>query len=257
MTNPSAVELVVVPCLSDNYAFLVHNNDTGETALIDAPEAAPIQAALDARGWTLTDILLTHHHDDHIDGVAALRTNARVIGARADAHRLPDLDLAVAEGEPFNVCGQYTDVFDVSGHTVGHIAFHMADAQLVFTGDSLMALGCGRLFEGTPAQMWDSMQKMRALPENTVICSGHEYTTANARFAASLDPDNPDLISRIKRIEAARAANQPTVPSTLTEEKRTNPYLRADIPEFKTALGMKDASAVDVFTFVRAQKDKF
>ncbi len=257
MTKTSPVELVVVPCLADNYAFLIHDGDRGETALIDAPEAAPIQAALDARSWTLSDILITHHHDDHIGAVAALREGARVIGAKADAHRLPDLDLAVTEGDQITVCGQQTDIFDVSGHTIGHIAFHMPAAQLVFTADSLMALGCGRLFEGTPAQMWDSMQKLRALPGDTLVCSGHEYTTTNARFAASLDPANPDLISRIKRIEAARAANQPTVPSTLIEEKRTNPFLRADVPEFKAALGMVDASPVEVFTHARAQKDKF
>ena len=257
MTKTSAVELVVVPCLSDNYAFLVHNAATNQTALVDAPEAAPIQAALDARGWTLDDILITHHHNDHIDGVAALRGAARVIGAKADAHRLPKLDLEVAEGDEITICGQTTTVLDVSGHTVGHIAYHMPDAALVFTADSLMALGCGRLFEGTPAQMWDSMQKLRALPDDTLVCSGHEYTETNARFAASLDPDNPDLISRIKRIETARAAGTPTVPSTLTEEKRTNPFLRADVPKFKAVLGMEDASAVDVFAYTRAQKDKF
>jgi len=257
MTKTSAVELVVVPCLSDNYAFLVHNSATNQTALVDAPEAAPIQATLDARGWTLNDILITHHHNDHIDGVAALRGSARVIGAKADAHRLPALDLEVTEGDEITVCGQTTTVLDVSGHTVGHIAYHMPDAALVFTADSLMALGCGRLFEGTPAQMWDSMQKLRALPDDTLVCSGHEYTETNARFAASLDPDNPDLISRNKRIETARAAGNPTVPSTLTEEKRTNPFLRADVPEFKAALGMEDASAVDVFAYTRAQKDKF
>ncbi|MEL7179124.1 MAG: hydroxyacylglutathione hydrolase [Pseudomonadota bacterium] len=257
MTKTSPVELVVVPCLADNYAFLIHNSETGETALVDAPEAAPILAALDARGWSLNDILITHHHDDHIGAVAALRAGARVIGAAADAHRLPELDLAVTEGDQITVCGQQVDIFDVSGHTIGHIAFHMPDAQLVFTADSLMALGCGRLFEGTPAQMWDSMQKLRALPDDTLICSGHEYTTTNARFAASLDPDNLDLISRIERIEAARAANQPTVPSTLIEEKRTNPFLRADVPEFQAALGMADASPVEVFTYARAQKDKF
>ncbi|EBA13871.1 hydroxyacylglutathione hydrolase [Roseobacter sp. CCS2] len=257
MTKTSAVELVVVPCLRDNYAFLIHNAETDETALVDAPEAEPIQAELNARGWTLTDILITHHHNDHIDGVDALRGDARVIGAEADAHRLPDLDLAVTEGNQITVCGQQTEVFDVSGHTVGHIAFHMPAAQLVFTADSLMALGCGRLFEGTPAQMWDSLQKLRALPDDTLVCSGHEYTAANARFAASLDPDNSDLISRIKRIEMARAAGQLTVPSTLTEEKRTNPFLRADVPEFKAAIDMSDASAVDVFTYTRAQKDKF
>ena len=257
MTKTSPVELVVVPCRSDNYAFVVHNAQTGETALIDAPEAAPIQAALDARGWTLNDILITHHHDDHIDGVAALRSGARVIGGAADAHRLPDLDLAVTDGDTITVCGQATNVMDVSGHTIGHVAFHIPSAGLAFTADSLMALGCGRLFEGTPAQMWDSMQKLRALPDDTVICSGHEYTAANARFAASLDPDNPDLMSRIKGIETARAAGQPTVPSTLSEEKRTNPFLRADNPDFKAVLGMMDASDVDVFAAVRAQKDKF
>ena len=257
MTKTSAVELVVVPCLQDNYAFLVHNAETGDTALIDAPDAPPIQAELDARGWTLTDILITHHHWDHIDGLEPLRGEARVIGARADMHRLPKLDLAVAEGDMIEVCGQSTHIFDVSGHTVGHIAFYMPEAALVFTADSLMAFGCGRLFEGTPSQMWDSMQKLRSLPDDTLVCSGHEYTTANARFAASLDPENPDLILRIKETETARAAGQPTVPSTLTLEKRTNPYLRADLPEFKAVLGMSDASAVDVFTHVRALKDNF
>jgi hydroxyacylglutathione hydrolase len=257
MPKTSAIELVTVPCLHDNYAFLVHDAATGATALIDAPEAAPIQAALDARGWVLSDILITHHHDDHIAGVAALRETARVIGAAADAHRLPDLDVAVGDGDCITVCGQATDVIDVSGHTIGHIAFHMPDAALVFTADSLMALGCGRLFEGTPAQMWDSLQKLRDLPDETVMCSGHEYTAANAQFAATLDPDNLDLISRIKAITKARDAGQPTVPSRLSEEKRTNPFLRADDPALKAILCMSDASNVDVFSYIRASKDKF
>ena len=258
MTNTSPMlELVTVPCLSDNYAYLIHNAQTGETTLIDAPEAAPIKAALDARGWVLTDIVLTHHHPDHIDGVGALRGKARVIGAKADAHRLPDLDLAVTEGDDLTLCGAKAQIFDVSGHTLGHIAIYLPAAGYAFTADSLMALGCGRLFEGTPAQMWESLQKLRALPDDTVICSGHEYTENNARFAASLDPDNRDLISRTKGIAAARAAGKPTVPSTLTLEKRTNPFLRADLPEFKSVMGMADASAVDVFTKVRALKDTF
>ncbi|KJZ21173.1 hydroxyacylglutathione hydrolase [Loktanella sp. S4079] len=253
----STLELVTVPCLSDNYAFLVHNPETKETALIDAPESAPIQAALDARGWVLTDILLTHHHPDHVDGVDALRGNARVIGAKADAHRLPALDVEVSEGAMLTVCGARTDVFDVSGHTMGHIAFYMAQPGYVFTADSLMAMGCGRLFEGTPAQMWDSLQKLRALPDETVVCSGHEYTESNMRFALTLDPNNSALISRKEAISAARANQQPTVPSTLGEEKRTNPFLRADDPAFKAVLGMETASDVDVFAEVRLRKDKF
>ncbi|WP_411891231.1 hydroxyacylglutathione hydrolase [Yoonia sp. SDW83-1] len=251
------IDMVVVPCLSDNYAFLVHNRDTGETALVDAPEAKPIQAALKAKGWTLTDILITHHHGDHIDGVSELREGARVIGAARDAHRLPPLDVQVADGDVIEICGVDTHVLDVSGHTIGHIAYHMPEPELAFTADSLMALGCGRLFEGTAAQMWESLQKLRSLPEDTIICSGHEYTETNARFALSLDADNNDLISRVEGIEAARAAGRPTVPSALDEEMRTNPFLRADDPAFKAVLGMADSTDVDVFAEIRARKDKF
>lgn len=258
MTNTSShVELVTVPCLRDNYAFLVHNHTTGDTALIDAPEASPIAVELARRNWRLTDILLTHHHDDHVGGLATLRGDARVIGAKADAHRLPPLDLAVAEGDLLQICGQTTHVIDVPGHTVGHIAFHMPDAGFAFTGDSLMALGCGRLFEGTPAQMWESLQKLRALPGETQICSGHEYTESNARFAVSLDPDNPDLTLRIKAIETARAAGQPTVPSGLEDERRTNPFLRADDAGLKAHLGLQNLPDDEVFAQIRASKDKF
>jgi hydroxyacylglutathione hydrolase len=257
MPKTAPVELVTVPCLTDNYAYLIHNAATGETALVDAPEAAPIRAELDRRGWTLSDILITHHHHDHIGAVDELRGTARVIGAAADAERLPRLDLAVKEGDLITVAGQEVHILDVSGHTIGHIAYYMPEARFAFTADSLMALGCGRLFEGTPAMMWDSMQKLRALPDETLICSGHEYTAANARFALSIDAANPDLISRASGIDAARAAGQPTVPSTLAEEKRTNPFLRADLPELKAAIGMSDASDVDVFAEVRARKDRF
>lgn len=251
------LHLVTIPCLEDNYAFLVHNDETAETVLVDAPEAPPIQSVLDAHGWRLTDILLTHHHWDHVDGLAPLRGTARVIGAKADAHRLPPLDLEVAEGDVFDLVGHSASVFDVSGHTIGHIAVHIAAARLLFTADSLMALGCGRLFEGTPAQMWDSLLKLRALPDDTRVCSGHEYTQTNARFAQTIEPDNKDLISRVNEIEKLRADGHPTVPSELGLEKRTNPFLRADVPALKSAVAMVDADPSDVFAYVRKKRDVF
>ncbi len=251
------LDLVTIPCLSDNYAFLLHNAETAETALVDAPEAAPIAAELGRRGWRLTDILLTHHHDDHFAGVPELRAahNPRVIGAAADAHRLPPLDLAVAEGDSVTVCGEAAVVLEVSGHTVGHIAYHFPQTGAAFTGDSLMACGCGRLFEGTPAQMWASLQKLAALPEDTLICSGHEYTASNIRFALTVDPENPDLISRARDTDAARDAGRPTVPSTLALELRTNPFLRADRPELSQMTGLTDP--VQAFAEIRARKDRF
>ena len=251
------LELLTVPCLADNYAFLLHNSETKETLLVDAPDAPPIQAALDARGWTLTDILLTHHHGDHVDGLAPLRGTARVIGAAADADRLPELTLAVSEGDDLTICGATATVFDVSGHTINHIAVYIKEAGVVFTADSLMALGCGRLFEGTPSQMWDSMQKLRALPDDTRVCSGHEYTETNARFALTIEPQNSDLISRIDEITKTRAAGRPTVPSPLGLEKQTNPFLRADVPALKTALNMDDAPPAEVFAAVRKKRDTF
>ncbi len=249
--------LVTIPCLADNYAFLVHNDKTGQTALVDVPDAAPIQAELDRRGWVLSDILLTHHHWDHVDGLPGIRGEARVIGAKADAHRLPDLDLAVSEGDTISICGEDTQIFDVSGHTIGHIAFFMAHSGLAFTADSLMAMGCGRLFEGTPAQMWASMQKLRKLPPQTLICSGHEYTAGNLAFALTLDPNNAAIILRGEEIKAARNNGVFTVPSTLANELATNPYLRADDPDLAAAIGMPGADPVAVFTEIRARKDRF
>lgn len=257
MPETAPLNLITIPCLSDNYAFLLNNPASGDTLLVDAPEAAPIQAALDTFGWTLTDILLTHHHDDHIDGLAPLRGTARVIGAAKDAHRLPALDVAVTDGDTLTICGENARVFDVSGHTIGHIAVHFATSGVVFTADSLMALGCGRLFEGTPAQMWDSLQKLRALPDDTRVCSGHEYTQTNAAFAATIEPDNKDLISRQQQIAAARNAGQPTIPSNLGVEKRTNPFLRADTPELQTAVNMVGAPPEDVFAHIRKKRDIF
>lgn len=250
-------EIVTVPCLSDNYAFLIHSE--GRTALVDAPEAPPILAALEERGWSLDEIWLTHHHYDHIDGVPGLKEHHSPIlrGARDDAGRLPDLDHAYKDGESFEFQGAEVQVMDVSGHTVGHIAFYMPDAKAAFTADSLMAMGCGRVFEGTMEQMWESLSKLAALPSDTVIYSGHEYTSSNARFAMTIEPDNVALQQRQADIEAARAEGKPTVPSLLSDELATNPFLRAGLQDVKSLLNMTGQSDAEVFAEIRRRKDSF
>ena len=252
------VEIVTIPCLSDNYAFLLHDPGSGRTAVIDAPEEAPIAQALAARGWAATDILITHHHGDHIDAVDALRQpETTVWGAKADAHRLPKLDRALVDGDGISIGALEGTVLDVSGHTVGHVAFYFPGAGAAFTADSLMAGGCGRLFEGTPEMMRTSLQKLMALPPETLICSGHEYTASNLRFALTIEPDNTALKDRMARVEAARATGTPTVPSTLQEERDTNPFLRAHLPQVKAALGMASAPDAAVFAEIRGRKDRF
>lgn len=248
-------ELVVVPCLTDNFAYLLHDPVTGGTACIDVPEAAPVMAALQHRGWKLSHILLTHHHDDHIQGVTALRaaTGAKVLGASADAHRLPRLDQALADGSPVKIGALEGVVIEVPGHTSGHIAVHFADAGIAFTADSLMGLGCGRLFEGTAAQMWDSLSRLMALPPATLVCSGHDYGRGNAAFALSVDPDNPALRARAARI----AAGEVCVPATLAEELATNPFLRAADPALARAAGTEGATPAVTFAALRKMKDNF
>lgn len=252
-----ALELVTIPCLKDNYAYLVHDPATGATACIDVPEAPPILSALADRGWTLSDIWITHHHWDHIDGVAALvaATGARVSGAAVDAHRLPPLDTALT-GD-FTFAGHGVQVIDVPGHTVGHIAFHLPQAKLAFTADSLMAAGCGRLFEGTPDRMHESLQKLARLPPETLVCSGHEYTTGNIRFALTLEPANTALISRAEQVASLRERGKPTVPVTLSEELETNPFLRTRSAEIRANLNLGTASDVTVFAEIRSRKDSF
>ncbi len=253
------LKLVTVPCLADNYAFLIHDAATGATAVIDVPDAAPILNALRAREWKASHILITHHHPDHIDGVETLAaaSGARVIGAAADAHRLPRLDEAVAEGDVVRIGMDEGHVIETPGHTVGHIAFHFPASKLAFTADTLMACGCGRLFEGTPAQMWSSLSKLAVLPDDTLVCSGHEYTASNIRFALSVDPGNTALRDRAAATDATRAKGVATVPSLLSLERATNPFLRAGLPAMKDAIGMTDASDADVFAEIRARKDRF
>lgn len=253
------LEIVTIPCLSDNYAYLAHDRATGDTALVDIPEATPILAELSRRGWRLSHVLITHHHPDHVQGLAEVLAHnpAMVIGAAADAHRLPPLDRAVSESDTITIGSDTGHVIDVSGHTLGHIAFHFPASHVCFTADSLMALGCGRLFEGTPDQMWANLSKLAALPPETLICSGHEYTQANAQFALTVDPGNSALMSRAERVAAARAKGLPTVPSLLSLELETNPFLRAASPGVQAAVGMVGADPVAVFAEVRRRKDSF
>ncbi|MDC0738857.1 hydroxyacylglutathione hydrolase [Cognatishimia sp. SS12] len=253
------LEIVTIPCLSDNYAFLIHEQLTGMTALVDAPEAAPIEAELARRGWGLDFILLTHHHDDHIAAVDTLRAkhDTIVIGAAADAHRLPALDLKVEHGSTFSLAREEVTVIDTPGHTKGHICFHIPTVKALFSADTLMAGGCGRLFEGTPQQMFTSLSKLAALPADTKVYSGHEYTLSNLNFALSVEPKNKKLQARLKATEAARAQGTPTVPSTLADELATNPFLRSQSPELRAMIGMENDSDAAVFAEVRRRKDTF
>ena len=246
------LELVTLRCLTDNYAYLLHS-DAG-TVLIDAPEALPVLTELDARGWGLDAILLTHHHDDHIQAVPEIvaATGARVMGAAADAHRLPPLDMRLAPGEPLEVLGESVDVIEVPGHTIGHVAFHFPESRMAFTADSLMAMGCGRLFEGDAPTMWASLQRLDALPADTLICSGHDYCAGNGAFALSVDPGNEALQARLQAIAEAR---QPCAPATLEVERATNPFLRA--AALAESLGMAGAPEAEVFARLRQMKDRF
>ncbi|MEQ9260837.1 MAG: hydroxyacylglutathione hydrolase [Roseovarius sp.] len=253
------LQIETIPCLSDNYAYLAHDPESGETAVVDVPEAAPILKALAEKGWRASTVFLTHHHADHVQGLSELLAahDAKVVGAKADTHRLPKLDMTVKEGDALEIGAERGTVIDVSGHTVGHIALHFPHSAVVFTADSLMALGCGRVFEGTMPQMWESLSKLAALPPETVICSGHEYTAANARFALTIEPRNAALISRAEAVNVARSKGLPTVPSTLADELATNPFLRASEPSLQAQIGMEGAAPAEVFAEVRRRKDSF
>ncbi|BBU54456.1 MULTISPECIES: hydroxyacylglutathione hydrolase [Mameliella] len=251
------LEIVTVPCLSDNYAYLVHGPDG--VALIDAPEAGPIIEALEARGWSLGVIMITHHHHDHVGGVAELREKygCPVMGPKAEVDKLPKLDMALDPGFSGGTGDGLCEVIAVPGHTLGHIAYYYPRGGAVFTADSLMALGCGRIFEGTPQMMWDSLEKLASLPPETVVYSGHEYTTANAAFALTIEPENQALISRKREIDAARAEGRPTAQVPLSVELETNPFLRATTDSVKRAVGLPGGTDAEVFAEVRARKDRF
>ena len=253
------LEIIQFPCLSDNYGFLIHDDESGLTAAIDTPDARAINGALADKGWKLTHILNTHHHFDHAGGNLELKKkwNCLIVGPAADIERIPGIDIALGDGDSYEFGRYRAAVFDVPGHTRGHIAYYFEDEDVAFVGDTLFALGCGRLFEGTPSQMWTSLQKLLALPNQTRVFCAHEYTQANARFAMTVDPNNPELRRRAQDIDAMRARGEPTVPTSIGLERRTNPFLRPDSESLRRTLDMPRASDTEVFAEVRARKDRF
>ena len=259
MTHPAdRFEIHQFPCLSDNYGVLVRDKATGTVAAIDAPKAEEVAAALAAKGWKLDYILTTHRHGDHTDGNLALKaqTGCTIIGPKGEADKVPGIDKAVAEGDTFKLGATEVRVFETPGHTIGHITYWMPEAGVAFAGDTLFALGCGRVFEGTPQQMWASLQKLAALPCETVVYCGHEYTQSNAKFALTIEPDNSKLQARAKEIDELRAKGLPTVPTTIARELETNPFLRAANPAIRRQLGLEGAPDWQCFAEVRERKNK-
>ncbi len=253
----SALTFHQFACLSDNYGVLVHDPISGETASIDAPDAGAVREALAETGWDLSHILVTHHHWDHTQGVEELKKvyGCRVIGPSGEADKISNLDETVGDGERFSFGSDEVCVIETPGHTLGMVNFHFTISGVVFTGDTLFALGCGRVFEGDKPMMWHSLEKLMQLPPETIVYCGHEYTKANAEFSLTIDPANSRLVERAKEIDSLRAEGKPTLPTTIGLELETNPFLRAADPGIRAHLGMRDASDAEVFSEIRTRKD--
>lgn len=248
------------PCLKDNYGVLIHDSGTGATAAVDAPDGEAVVAAAKSQGWTLTDLLITHHHADHTQGIPAVKAafpGVRVIGPAKEASRIAGLDAGVGESEWVKVGALIAKVIETPGHTAGHIAYWFEEDEIAFCGDTLFALGCGRVFETPMAVMWDLLCKLADLPGETQIYCGHEYTQSNARFALTVDPDNAVLKARAETVAALRAEGRPTVPTTISLELATNPFLRAEQASVQAAVGMPGADPAAVFAEIRSRKDRF
>ena len=253
------LEIYMFPCLSDNYGFLIHDAEYSLTAAIDTPEVTPILDALKKKGWSLTHILNTHHHWDHAGGNLELKekTGCMIVGPRAESKRIPGIDISLGEGDTFEFGGHAAQIHDTPGHTLGHIVYFFVQDKVAFVGDTLFAMGCGRLFEGTPAQMWNSLQKIMQWPDDTKLYCAHEYTQANARFALTVDPGNDILAKRSGEVNKLRLKNQATLPTTVKLEKMTNPFLRPMEQGIRLTLNMQSASDIEVFARIRKLKDNF
>src|ERR1700727_1683004 len=251
-------EIRLFPCLTDNFGYLIHAPTTKATASIDAPEAAPIIKALEREGWTLTDILITHHHHDHVGGVAELKQkyNCRVVAPNDKNAKIANVDLRAAHGDVVKVGGLLARVLETPGHTLDHISYVFDNEKALFAADTLFSIGCGRVFEGTYPMMWDSLLKLRVLPDDFSLYCGHEYTASNIKFALTIEPDNAALKARAEEVKRLREANKPTIPTLLGEEKQANVFLRADEPSVAASVRMKDRSAAEVFSELRERKTK-
>lgn len=252
-------KIEIFSCRSDNYGVLLHDPASGVTASIDAPEEGPILAALERTGWGLSHIFTTHHHNDHVAANLALkkRFGCSITGPVHESVAIPGLDRAVGDGDRFEFAGQPVNVIETPGHTAGHVCYHLPESKLLFSADTLFAMGCGRLFERPAADMWHSLQKLAVLPDETCVYFGHEYTLANARFALSVDPDNARLKARVAEVEETLKAGRFTIPTTMGLEKETNPFLRVGDPAIRRNLLMETRENEEVFAELRRRKDDF
>jgi hydroxyacylglutathione hydrolase len=250
------LEIHQFPCLSDNYGVLIRDGDA--VAAIDAPDAKTVAAALKEKGWRLTHILTTHHHGDHTAGNLPLKAETRctIIGPRAEAAKVPGLDQAVGEGDTFKLGTHEVRVLDTPGHTAGHISYVIPSADVAFVGDTLFAIGCGRVIEGNAEMMWASLQKLMALPKATAVYCGHEYTQANARFALTIEPDNAALQKRAREVDELRAKGKPTLPTNIGIELETNPFLRPYVAAIQQRLGLVGKPEWQIFGEIRERKNR-
>lgn len=246
-------------CRTDNFGVLVHDPESGSTISVDAPEEEPIVAVLQAEGWRLTHILVTHHHGDHVAANESLKAayGAEIIGPRKEKAKIPGIDRAVSGGDAFRIGAIAVEVIDTPGHTIGEVSYFLPEAKVLFAADALFSLGCGRLFEGDAAMFWASLQRLRALPDDTMLYCGHEYTATNARFAVDVDPGNTALRMRVEEVERLRIAGLPTLPVPLGQEKHTNPFLRADNPDLMAEMKMTGRAPAEVFARLRETRNTY